>query len=803
MDQNEQVPNSYLEEENPQEDLRLLLAKYLRYWRWFILGVVVMLLLAFLYVRYTTIVYNTEGSIKILKDRESGMDLSGLEGGGSLFNLREVNLENEMEILKSRRLLDSVVHHLELTSTLYKVGNIKKNEIWGKEKPFLVKWIAIDSIRTKDFPVFALNFTSDTQFEIHLEEGEIEMQNASIKSGMNQMVQIGAYAFKVLPNPKYDDKSKALVGEQYLFMTVPEANAINSLQKQITIEPVGKQSEILKIGYEGSNKKKNEDIVNTLIRKFNMDGIRDKQLISQRTEEFVAERSRLLFKELDTVETRLVDYKKEGQIVSIESTAGQLFQKESESEKKRYEIATQLELTKAFKQELKKGEAYTLLPANLGIESSSINNLTEKYNETVFLRQERLVSSTPDNPAIIQIESKLNEIKSNILGSIGSYVKDLESSLKTIKTRESQSRSRLHGLPEQEKIIRSITRQQEVKERLYLFLLQKREEAALKYAITSPTIKLVDAAYSAPTPIAPKSKIIYLAALILGGLIPFGILYLKFIFDTKLAGREDVKRVLPEIPIVAEIPMIGKNDDKLVKANDHSVLAESFRMLRTNLAFIHPVKGMKNQLGKVVFVTSTIKGEGKTFTALNMAHTLAATKKKVLVIGADLRNPQTHTYYKFNKNEDGLTNYLVDPSLHYKELVHTGDRYFSNLDLIISGPIPPNPAELLINGRFEQILEEVRKDYDYVIVDTAPTLLVTDTMLISEYADVTVYMTKADYTDKRLLEHVKELIKTEKLKNVGIVINGVSKKSGYGYNYGYGYGYFEDKMVPIWKFWKR
>src|SRR5699024_892279 len=284
-----------------------------------------------------------------------------------------------------------------------------------------------------------LNYSSESDFEIELEEGEVGENVSSTLEDFNKAIKIGKYEFTVLPNPNFKRNPEEDYTEMsYLFKKTAHNSVINSLEKGIAVEPVGKQSEILNISYQGENKKKNEDIVNQLIKEFNQDGIRDKQLISQRTEEFVAERSRLLFEELDTVETGLVRFKQEGGIVTIESTAGQLFQKESESEKKRYETETQIELTKAFKQELEKGEAYNLLPANLGIESQGINSLTEEFNEAVFLRQELLISSTGENPSIRHIETKLEDIKSNILSSISSYIAELELSLESIRSRESQ-----------------------------------------------------------------------------------------------------------------------------------------------------------------------------------------------------------------------------------------------------------------------------------------------------------------------------------------------------------------------------
>ncbi|HET8810900.1 MAG TPA: polysaccharide biosynthesis tyrosine autokinase, partial [Flavobacteriaceae bacterium] len=346
-------------------------------------------------------------------------------------------------------------------------------------------------------------------------------------------------------------------------------------------------------------------------------------------------------------------------------------------------------------------------------------------------------------------------------------------------------------------------RQQAIKEKLYLFLLQKREEAALQYAITSPTIKVVDYAYTQPEPVSPKSKIVLLAALILGLLVPFGILYLRFLLNTKVQNKEQVQKIVGDIPIVAEIPQLEKNSVDIIRPNDRTVLAEAFRILRTNINYFKPANKKEGE-GEVIYVTSTTKGEGKTFTAVNLAITLASTNKKVLLIGCDLRNPQLHYYIKKDKNSIGVSSYLFDEKISISELILKDPLKYGNLDIVLSGNIPPNPAELLLNGRYEDLLEEAKSSYDYVVVDTAPTILVTDTLLISSLADITVYLVRAGVTDQRLLEHVKELHKNKKLKNIGLVINGLDEKGHYGYNYGYGYGYDEDQLIKSkYKFWKR
>lgn len=799
MTQDTQKP-SIKEDDNQQEDIKRLIFKYLRYWPWFIVGVLIALVLAFLYNRYTSNVYHTESEIKILKDKDSGLDLSGLQGSSPMFDFNEVNLENEIQILKSRKLLDSVVNSLELNTLYFVEGDINTSEVWKNNLPFMVDWKKVDSSQTKENPVFSIDFKSSAQFTVSVVDKGI-----SKKATLNDPVEILNHRFIVSLNPLYERKFTDIEDSNYLFRHISEEKAIDNLYSKLIVEQVGEKSEILNIAYEGSNRHKNEAVLDTLIVQFNKDGVRDKQLISKRTGDFVGERLKLLVEELDTVESGLVDYKRSNDLVTIESSAEQLFGKEASAESERFKLQTQKEVTQDFRDQLINGEEYELLPANLGIKDSNVNKLTEAYNESVLMRNDLLTSSTSENPLVKNLETKLSKIKQNILKSVNGYISNLKISLQNFQEREGESSGKLSKIPEKEKEVRSIIRQREIKEKLYLFLLQKREEAALQYATTSPTIKVVDFAYTNPSPVAPKKRIIYLAALIFGFLVPFGILYLRFLFDTKISEKEQVKRILGDTPIFSEIPELTKNAPKLIVKNDRSVLAEAFRILRTNLSFFKSKELQESERGEIVFVTSTIKGEGKTFAALNMANTLASTGKKTLVIGCDLRNPQVHNYYGLTKNHIGVSNYLSDHSIELRDLLVADYKYFENLDVVLSGQIPPNPAELLMSDRFGELMAHAKANYDYVVVDTAPTILVTDTLLISHYADVTLYMVRSGVTESRLLDHIHDLYRTGKLKNMGVVLNSIQKKSGYGYgysyNYGYGYGY-KSTSYRWWKFWR-
>lgn len=792
--------SQYLSEEEGEEDIKQTIFKYLYYWPWFAGAMIIAILTAGIYLRYASDIYQTETKIKILEAEEGGIDLSGLMGGADVFGVNEVNLENEIQIITSRRILSQVIDELNLNTYYYNVGQIKSSELWKDDIPFKINWHNIsDSLLTsiEEIPVFNIQFSSNSKFNIFTDNSE---PSKSFTYG--NKITLDGLTFSVVLNPYYKGDLTTFNEDLFAFKYVPTEALLQNFSKILTVQPVGEKSEILELVLTGENAHKNEAILNELVKQFNQDGIEDKRLVSKRTSEFIQKRLVDLTKELDTVETRLVDYKQSSDLITVESTATQLFTKEGTTEAKRFEVQNQLAITQSFKDELVNGKAFSLLPANIGIESESINNLTNSYNEAILSRGKLLISATQENPMVINLEDRLNHIKHNIIQSVHSYIQSLKISLNNLELREARTASKLNTIPKKSKRVRSISRQQAIKEKLYLFLLQKREEAALTYAITSPTIKVVDYSYTLENPVSPKTKIVLLAAIILSLLIPFGVLYVRFLLNTKIENKEQIQKVLGDIPIVAEIPQLDKNSTDLIQPNDRTVLAEAFRILRTNINYFKPKNKEKGE-GQIIYVTSTTKGEGKTFTAVNLAVTLASTNKKVILIGSDLRNPQLHRYLNMDKNTQGVSSYLYDDTVQFSDLILKDPLNYGYLDIILSGNIPPNPAELLLNGRYEELLNEAKQTHDYVIIDTAPTILVTDTLLISSLADITVYMTRANVTEQKLLGHIQELHKKEKLNNIGIVINGLDEKGRYGYNYGYGYGYGEDQVVKNWlKFWK-
>ena len=771
----QQSQSTPIEFEEISVDWLLEFSKYLRYWYWFVISAVVFMVGANIYLRYTPNSYQTAAKIKILDNSTNGFKMP--TDAISLFAKSKLNLENEVEVIKSHRIMQRVVQKLNLTSAYTQTGYVKSSELW-EDRPFSIEWVGNQyDLKTKNAQLIIK--LKDNGYVLAKNEKDTKLKQFGIVYKLDNSI-----SFKISKNIEF--KSAIPTTNEYGFRLLTAESAAAQLVGQIEVENIGKQSEILALTITGTNKDKSEAILNTLLDQFDWDGIRDRQLISQRTIDFVNERFVNLTRELDSIETGKEAYKRTNELSYLEADAGISATIKTKSDAEVFDVETQVELSKLLAKTLKSDKKISLLPSNIGVTNSQINNLIEQYNSLVLEREKGLLSAGEKNPITLAATQKIQELQQNILASVAAYQKQLGVTLAKYNTLKSQNRSFYSTIPAKEKMLRSIERQQKIKETLYLLLLQKREEAAINKAITAPSIKVVDYAISGNAPVSPKRQIIFLGALLLGLLLPFGILYLYFLLDNKIHSKQDIERVVPETPVIAEIPNI-KGDQMYITDNDRSILAESFRILRTNINYVMPFKPAGE--GQIVYVTSTIKGEGKTFTSVNLALILASMQKKVLLLGSDLRNPQLHKFLNQDREQKGVSGYLYDTSIAWKSLVYERQLGNNHLDVILAGSIPPNPAELLSNGRFELLLSEVKQEYDYVIVDCAPTILVTDTLLISQLADVTLYLTRAGFTEIRLLQFSKELKQLHKLKNMSYVLNNVGDSKSYGYNYSYNYGY--------------
>ncbi|WP_298324864.1 polysaccharide biosynthesis tyrosine autokinase [uncultured Dokdonia sp.] len=763
--------------------------KYLKFWPIIIFSFILSLTLAFLYLKFATHIYESQTTILIKDQNNSAVsELAAFDdlGIGSTA-LSPSSFDNEIEIIKSKRLLGYVVDNLELTTNYIDEENLKYVYIY-KNIPFKVLF-SLDntSILNKNIYIKVL---SKTQFAMKEKKDE-----NSKTYNFGERIVLSDVSITVVPT-NGDEFAKIDYADQHFvrILYVDRGNTVNRLQNSLSITQTTKYSSVLRLSIKGPNKDQGEAILNNLITVYNEDAINDRNLVSKNTANFIDNRLSIITAELDSVETDNVKFRERNEIINLETEGRLSLLNANELVKKRVELNTQVKLFDLMTEYLKTDNQTELLPTNTGIALAGAEGQLENYNTLILERNRLLQNATELNPVVVQLTSQIESLKDNILNSLKSVKKSFLIQKNDLNNEQYNITDKLSTMPNLSKGARDIARQQGIKESLYLYLLKKREETAISLAVATPKAKIVDRAYSLRNLVSPQKNITYLKFGTLGLLIPLLLIYLKELFDTKIHNRDDVERYISSLSFLGEIPILNNKDSDVITANDRSVLAEIFRIIRTNIAYV--LKRNANEKENVIFVTSAVKGEGKTFVAYNLALTLNSTSKSVLLIGADIRNPQLHRYIDKEEWNIGLSEYLNDSTLDIETITNRADGGDSSFDLILSGHIPPNPAELLINSRFDNLIDEVKSKYDYVIVDTAPTLLVTDTLLISQKADMTVYVSRANYTDKKLIKHPKELIEEGKLKNVAFIINGVKMTNlGYGSQYGYGYGLEEPSLM--------
>lgn len=802
------MENSQLDPQNDSNSFDFLeqFFVYLRYWHYFLISVVVCFFVMKYYLNHTVSLYESKVKVKIIDDSKSGFNLSN--NSAALFGKNKVNLDNEVEVIKSYRILEQVCKSLNLNNQYYNVGYLNNIEIW-KDRPFTIDWLDT-SVKMDDKAI---------SFEIEIAKDGYKMINSSSQTSsksypFNTIQYLNGIPFKL--SLQVGTNLNSLKGRKFLISHAKVESVVLGLAGSLNIVNSNKNSDILVISLVGANRDKSEVILNEIIKQFDIDGLNDRRLVSLRTINFVNERFKSLEKQLDSVETNKANYKRNNELTFINNDATAATAGKATATSDVFQVETQIALSKVLDQTIKADKKLNLLPANIGLTSSGINQLISEFNSSVLEREKLSISGGVNNPGIQFLNNKLAILKANTLESIKAYQQELEVSLSKNDYLKKTSTEKFSAIPNNEKVLRGIERQQNIKETLYLLLLQKREEAAINLAVTSSSIKVVDYALTGSGPVSPKKGTYYLAAILLGLMIPFLIIYIGFLLDDKVHTKEDILKLTRSKIILSEVPHIV-SEDRLTGVNDRSILGESFRILRTNLTYIFPLQ--KEKTAQTVMITSTIKGEGKTFTALNLSISFSIMNKKVLLIGADMRNPQLHNYLNIKKGQLGLQDYLHDINVDWHGTVNKNYLDNSNLDIILSGTIPPNPAELLSNGRLEKLINEAKNEYDFIIIDTPPTLLVTDTLVISHLVDTTLYVVRADYTPKKILEFSVNLSDKGKLRNMAYVINNVGANykgySAYGYNYkynyayGYGYGYDADMglrkslMKKITSFFKR
>lgn len=787
------------EKEESSFDLKGEIYKYLAYWKWILLGFLIGGFLAFLYNRYTIPKYRTQATMIIVDEKENNAMSALPSGSGAILSLENDGLQNHIEKLKSKQLVESVVDEEDLNISYFIEGNVITVESY-KSSPVLIEFITADTIVNKKTFDLLITPTSDTNFTL-----EIEDINYSKTHQIGEIIEIDNVQFTILPSSGGEEGQFKKTSTVNIRLN-PVREVAHKLIQNLVIAPKGQAKDILELSIVNESSAKSEDFLNKLMQRFNEEGVEDKQEVAENTTSFIQDRLEMITSELDSVETDIAEFKRENRLMSIESGASEFQSKFSAAEQQIFDLETQLELLKSIENLLREQGQYEFLP-EVGINEGGISGLINSYNALVMERNMYLKGSTTKNPAVETITDQLDSLRGNLFENIQSTRQSINIRLGELNQRENIAQGSFSNFPGLEKGMRNIERQQQIKEQLYLFLLQRREEAAISFAATASVARVVDSAFTLDNPVDPEPWLILVGGFFIGLLIPILIIFIKNILDTKVHHKGDLGPLLKTIPFIGEVPRIATEQNDIIQLNDRSPLAESFRILRTNLAYL--IQNKDKNVGDVIFVTSTVKGEGKTFISYNLSRTLASTSKSVLLIGADIRNPKLHRYTSktLGAKEKGLSDYLYDYDVTSNDIISKTNEDNISVDVILSGPIPPNPAELLMNDRMESLIEQARTQYDYVIVDTAPAMIVTDTLLISQLADYTLYVTRADFTEKNLLEFPKDLKKQGKLKGLAVILNDVdyskfSYGAQYGYSYGYGYGYGVDKESR-WKRLKR
>ena len=775
--------------QQPEEEVNIqeLLFRYLIHWPWFVASVLFCVVCAFAYLKVATPVYNVSATV-LIKDEDKGGGAtmaSELEkmGLGGMMNTKS-NVDNEVEVLKSKSLALEVVEQLNLYVSYRNEDSWLSKEMY-RTSPVLVSLTPQEADQLEKPMKVKMILLAPGKMDVEIEVGEKKYQKHLDKLPAVFPTDEGTVAF--LAN------SDTLVGKwgevQHITATIAKPMAVaKGYIKSMSIAPTSKTTSVVNISLQNSSTQRGKDFINKLIEVYNINTNNDKNEVAQKTAEFIDERIAIISKELGSTEQDLETFKRTAGITDLKSEAEIALTGSAEYEKRRVENQTQISLVKDLQRYLQ-GNEYEVLPSNVGLQDAALAAAIAKYNEMLMERNRLLRTSTENNPTIINLTSSIHAMRANVVASMDATLKGLQITKADLQREAKRFSQRISDAPTQERQFVSIARQQEIKAGLYLMLLQKREENAITLAATANNAKIIDAAIPDEAPVSPRKMVVMMLAFVLGVGIPVGIIYMVSLMKVSIEGRADVEK-LTTLPVIGDIPVADdlKGSSIAVFENQNNLMSETFRGIRTNLQFL------LEEGQKVIMVTSTVSGEGKSFVSANTAISLSLLGKKVVIVGLDIRKPGLNKVFNLSTKEQGITQFLTDPKRNIMDLVQQSD-INANLFILPGGAVPPNPTELLARKGLEEAIEQLKQHFDYIVLDTAPVGMVTDTQLISRVVDLTVYVCRADYTRKSEFALVNELAAGNKLPRISILINGLDlKKKKYGYYYGYGkygkyYGY--------------
>lgn len=753
-------------------NIREILFKYLHKWHWFVISVFAFVFIAFFYLQTTNNKYSVETSILLRSNKSKGM----MGGGESAIfeslgfaSMGSKQIDDEIQVLRSKEIMKSVILSMEINTEYYKKSKLKYVELYPSSPLKLV----VDQ-----------SFTDTLSKELHMSVKHtargfrVKYKYGKIKETIQLKDLSKPFATKI-GNLNLTQIGKIEKNDVYRIIHYPMQNIVEKHTESIKVMEVNKRANAIKITTDAANTAKAIDMLNRLIEFYNLDAVIDKNLFATNTGKFIDDRLSIIKEELFDAELEVEEYKKKYNLTNIQTEVELLLETNVEYQKEIEKIENQINIIEFVVDHLKKGDQTTTIPMNLGLDSEVLAKMVYEYNEAVLMRMKLERTSLPTNPSLKQANQQIDELRRSILESVASMKQSLQITKSGLMKKDELFYSKIKGVPTYEREFTQIIRHQSLKNALYVFLMEKREENAMTLASAVPSAKILDQPNASILPVSPKRMIILGFAFIFGLALPFFILHIYDLINNKIADKRELLKLI-DAPYLGSIMNVKDQEKIQVREGVTTPIVELFRLIRTNLQFMVGAKK-----SPVILVTSSIGGEGKSFIAINLAMTFALVHKKVVLVGLDIRKPMLTEYMHIAKNS-GVSMYLADDSYKLSDVLLPSGIHPS-LYVVPAGTVPPNPGELLMSERLDSLFVELKKEFDIIIVDSAPIGKVSDTYLLNRVVDNTVYITRQEYTPRDVTELINDIYENKKLNNMGVILNGVSHSSSSGYGYGYGY----------------
>jgi tyrosine-protein kinase Etk/Wzc len=756
------------------KNMKIILLPYTKYWYLFLFGSILSLGMAFLYLHYTAVPQYKVYSTLLIKDDKNGQGLSNADALSDLSTFKSTsNVDNETEVLKSKRLMSRVVNELSLFISYYVEGPVKDKEIYGTDLPINVLISKVDSTAIgKSFTVYLL---PNNRFKLDDHSGVI----TSYDLGQQVRKPYGTFTIVAASINKIAE-TKIIVRFQDI------QQVANHYNQSIIIQQVVKGTNILYLSLIDPLPERAKRILNKLMDVYNKEAIEDKNIMATNTLRFLDERLRVVTTELSGVEKGVESYKSNNGLTDISAQATDYTAQANSYDKQLSEWAIQIDVLESIEGYLGKATGrYSMVPSTLGIKDETLLGLIGKFNELQLERERMLRTTQPGNPLVQNIDDQLANLRVNILENLKNIKKGLQITSNNLRASSGQFQLKVKRVPAMERELLQINRQQSIKQNIYSYLLQKREETALSLAATASAARVIDPAMGGDYPISPNGQAIYLMSLLLGLGLPLAGIYISRQLNSKVQTQQDITRAT-DVRILGEIAHHDQDEVVVVTKNNKSPIAEMFRLVRANLQFEATDKEVS-----VLLVTSSMSGEGKTFFSINLGSSLAITGKRVVLLDLDLREPKIAMELDLPEGL-GISDYLIDHKVSIDSIIRYSEKT-PGLSIVSAGFIPSNPAELIMSAKFAHLINELKERFDYIILDTPPIGQVADAFALSPFVDFTIYLVRYNYTHKAQLDILNDIHKNKKLNNPFIVLNDAKEVNGNNYGYGYGYGYNSGK----------